>query len=107
MICQNAQIRAREWVNGLLEMQKHAGNSLEFIENVKIDLFPDEIYVFTPKGQIFELPTGSTAVDFAYAIHTDVGNSCVACRVSRRLAPLSEPCKVGRRLKLSQHWNTT
>ena len=96
----NAQIRAREWVNGLLEMQKHAGNSLEFIENVKIDLFPDEIYIFTPKGQIFELPTGSTAVDFAYAIHTDVGNSCVACRISRRLAPLSEPLQSGQTVEI-------
>ena len=96
----NAHIRAREWVNGLLEMQKHAGNSLEFIENVKIDLFPDEIYVFTPKGQIFELPAGSTAVDFAYAIHTDVGNSCVACRISRRLAPLSEPLQSGQTVEI-------
>ena len=96
----NAHIRAREWVNGLLDMQKHAGNSLEFIENVKIDLFPDEIYVFTPKGQIFELPTGSTAVDFAYAIHTDVGNSCVACRISRRLAPLSEPLQSGQTVEI-------
>ena len=96
----NAHIRAREWVNGLLEMQKHAGNSLEFIEIVKIDLFPDEIYVFTPKGQIFELPAGSTAVDFAYAIHTDVGNSCVACRISRRLAPLSEPLQSGQTVEI-------
>lgn len=96
----NAHVRAREWVNGLLEMQKHAGNSLEFIENVKIDLFPDEIYVFTPKGQIFELPAGSTAVDFAYAIHTDVGNSCVACRISRRLAPLSEPLQSGQTVEI-------
>ena len=96
----NAHIRAREWVNGLLELQKHAGNSLEFIENVKIDLFPDEIYVFTPKGTIFELPAGSTAVDFAYAIHTDVGNSCVACRISRRLAPLSEPLQSGQTVEI-------
>lgn len=96
----NAHIRAREWVHGLLEMQKHAGNSLEFIENVKIDLFPDEIYVFTPKGTIFELPAGSTAVDFAYAIHTDVGNSCVACRISRRLAPLSEPLQSGQTVEI-------
>ena len=87
-------------MNGLLEMQKHAGNSLEFIENVKIDLFPDEIYLFTPKGQIFELPAGSTAVDFAYAIHTDVGNSCVACRISRRLAPLSEPLQSGQTVEI-------
>ena len=96
----NAHLRAREWVNGLLEMQKNAGNSLEFIENVKIDLFPDEIYVFTPKGMIFELPAGSTAVDFAYAIHTDVGNSCVACRISRRLAPLSEPLQSGQTVEI-------
>ena len=96
----NAHMRAREWVNGLLEMQKHAGNSLEFIEHVKIDLFPDEIYVFTPKGAIFELPAGSTAVDFAYAIHTDVGNSCVACRISRRLAPLSEPLQSGQTVEI-------
>ena len=96
----NTHIRAREWVNGLLEMQKHAGNSLEFIENVKVDLFPDEIYVFTPKGQIFELPTGSTAVDFAFAIHTDVGNACVACRISRRLAPLSEPLQSGQTVEI-------
>ena len=96
----NAHIRAREWVNGLLDIQKHAGNSLEFIENVKIDLFPDEIYVFTPKGTIFELPAGSTAVDFAYAIHTDVGNSCVACRISRRLAPLSEPLQSGQTVEV-------
>ncbi|SUZ65463.1 uncharacterized protein METZ01_LOCUS18317 [marine metagenome] len=95
-----AHIRAREWVNGLLDIQKHAGNSLEFIENVKIDLFPDEIYVFTPKGTIFELPAGSTAVDFAYAIHTDVGSSCVACRISRRLAPLSEPLQSGQTVEI-------
>ena len=95
-----AHVRAREWVNGLLEMQKHAGNSLEFIENVKIDLFPDEIYVFTPKGTIFELPAGSTAVDFAFAIHTDIGNSCVACRISRRLAPLSEPLQSGQTVEI-------
>ena len=96
----NAHVRARQWVNGLLEMQQNAGNSMEFIENVKIDLFPDEIYVFTPKGTIMELPAGSTAVDFAYAVHTDVGNSCVACRISRRLAPLSEPLESGQTVEI-------
>jgi len=96
----NAHVRAREWVNGLLELQRSAGNSLEFIESVKIDLFPDEIYVFTPKGSIFEFPAGSTAVDFAYAIHTDVGNSCVACRINRRLAPLSEPLQSGQTVEI-------
>ena len=96
----NTHIRAREWVNGLLELQQSAGNSLEFIESVKIDLFPDEIYLFTPKGSIFELPTGSTAVDFAFAIHTDVGSSCVACRINRRLAPLSEPLQSGQTVEI-------
>ncbi len=92
--------RAREWVKGLLEMQLHAGDPLEFIENVKIDLFPDEIYVFTPKGRILELPRNATAVDFAYAVHTDVGNKCVACRINRRLAPLSEPLVSGETVEI-------
>ncbi|MBD3735275.1 MAG: bifunctional GTP diphosphokinase/guanosine-3',5'-bis pyrophosphate 3'-pyrophosphohydrolase [Pseudomonas balearica] len=87
--------RARQWVKGVLELQQRAGNSLEFIESVKIDLFPDEVYVFTPKGRIMEMPKGSTAVDFAYAVHTDVGNTCIACRVNRRLAPLSQPLESG------------
>ena len=82
--------RARQWVQGLLEMQQNAGDSLEFIENVKIDLFPDEVYVFTPSGEIVELPAGATAVDFAYAVHTDIGNHCVACKINDRLAPLSQ-----------------
>jgi len=92
--------RAREWVQGLLEMQQRAGNSLDFLESVKIDLFPDEIYVFTPKGRILELPRGATAVDFAYSVHTDVGNSCVACRINRRLAPLSEPLQSGQTVEI-------
>ncbi|MCQ4273571.1 bifunctional GTP diphosphokinase/guanosine-3',5'-bis pyrophosphate 3'-pyrophosphohydrolase [Pseudomonas kuykendallii] len=92
--------RARQWVKGVLEMQQRAGNSLEFIESVKIDLFPDEVYVFTPKGRIMELPKGSTAVDFAYAVHTDVGNSCIACRINRRLAPLSQPLESGETVEI-------
>ncbi len=83
-----AHIRAREWLKNLLELQQRAGDSLEFLENVKVDLFPDEVYVFTPTGDIMELPRGATAVDFAYAVHTDVGNSCVAAKVNRRLVPL-------------------
>jgi RelA/SpoT family (p)ppGpp synthetase len=83
-----AQARAHKWVHGLLEMQKGAGDSIEFIENVKIDLFPDEVYVFTPAGEIMELPRGATVVDFAYAVHTDIGNTCVAGKINRRLAPL-------------------
>jgi len=87
--------RARRWVNGLLELQQRAGNPLEFIESVKSDLFPDEVYLFTPKGRIMELPRGATAVDFAYAVHTDVGNRCIACRINRQLAPLSQPLESG------------
>ena len=96
----SSQARARLWVQGLLEMQQRAGNSLEFIESVKMDLFPDEIYIFTPKGHIMELPKGATAVDFAYSVHTDVGNSCVACRINRRLAPLSEPLQSGQTVEI-------
>ncbi len=92
--------RARRWVKNLLEMQESAGDSMEFIENVKIDLFPDEIYVFTPKGEIMELPKGATPVDFAYAVHTDVGNSCVGCLVNRKLSPLSQPLSSGDSIKV-------
>jgi GTP pyrophosphokinase len=86
---ESAQTRALEWLKGLLEMQQRAGSSLEFLENVKVDLFPDEIYVFTPKGDIKKLPRNATVVDFAYAVHTDIGNTCVAARIDRRMSPLS------------------
>lgn len=79
---------ATEWLKGLLELQQNAGNSEEFLENVKIDLFPDAVYVFTPAGDILTLPRGATALDFAYAVHTDIGNSCVSIMINRRLAPL-------------------
>jgi GTP diphosphokinase / guanosine-3',5'-bis(diphosphate) 3'-diphosphatase len=79
--------RVRQWLAGLMEMQ-HAANSEEFLETVKVDLFPDKVYVFTPKGEILRLPRGATAVDFAYAVHTDVGNRCVAAKIDRRLVPL-------------------
>jgi len=92
--------RARQWVQGLLELQQRAGDSLEFIENVKVDLFPDEVYIFTPKGQIMELPAGATPVDFAYAVHTDVGNHCVSCRINRKLAPLSETLQNGQTVEV-------
>ncbi len=95
-----AQARAREWLRELLEIQKSAGNSLEFIENVKIDLFPDQVYVFTPKGKIMRLLRGATAVDFAYAVHTDVGNSCVAAKIDRHLAPLSTPLNNGQTVEI-------
>jgi len=96
----SAHARAREWLRGLLEMQKNAGNSMEFLENVKIDLFPDEVYVFTPKGEIMKLPRGATAVDFAYIVHTDVGNTCVAAKIDRRLAPLRSPLSNGQTVEI-------
>lgn len=95
-----AQLRAREWIQRLLEMQRSTGNSLEFIENVKFDLFPDEVYVFTPKGHIMELPKGATPVDFAYTVHSDIGNSCVAAKVNRRLVPLSMPLTNGQTVEI-------
>lgn len=96
----DAQQRAKEWLKGVLEMHKSSKSSLEFIENVKIDLFPDEVYVFTPKGRILELPAGATPVDFAYAIHSDIGNSCVAAKLDRRLAPLSTPLINGQQVDI-------
>ncbi|PID44126.1 MAG: bifunctional GTP diphosphokinase/guanosine-3',5'-bis(diphosphate) 3'-diphosphatase [Proteobacteria bacterium] len=94
------QMRVDRWVKGLMQIKEHTGDSLEFIEHVKTDLFKDEVYVFTPKGKIMELPAGATAVDFAYAIHTDVGNSCVACRVNKNLYPLSSPLASGQTLEI-------
>jgi GTP pyrophosphokinase/guanosine-3',5'-bis(diphosphate) 3'-pyrophosphohydrolase len=87
------QIRTHKWLHSLLETQ--SGDSSEFFENVKIDLFPDEVYVFTPKGQIFSLPHGATVVDMAYAIHTDVGNRCLAARINHELSPLRTELKSG------------
>ncbi|MGF1685251.1 bifunctional GTP diphosphokinase/guanosine-3',5'-bis pyrophosphate 3'-pyrophosphohydrolase [Photobacterium japonica] len=95
-----AQVKAQRWMQSLLELQQSAGSSFEFIENVKSDLFPDEIYVFTPKGRIVELPVGATAVDFAYAVHTDVGNACVGARVERQPYPLSKPLKNGQTIEI-------
>jgi guanosine-3',5'-bis(diphosphate) 3'-pyrophosphohydrolase len=84
----NAQERAQNWVRDLINSDEFALPSLEFLENVKIDLFPDEVYIFTPKGEILSLPKNATPLDFAYAVHTDVGNHAVASRVDRRLVPL-------------------
>ena len=81
------QVRAREWLSNLAEIQQ-SGSSEEFLESVKVDLFPDRIYVFTPKGDILPLPKGATTVDFAYAVHTDIGNRCVAAKIDRNLVPL-------------------
>ena len=91
--------RAREWLNQLMQMQE-GGNSEEFLESVKVDLFPDKVYVFTPRGEILRLPRGATAVDFAYAVHTDVGNRCVAAKVDRRLVPLRTPLRNGQTVEI-------
>ena len=94
------QRRANRWIQGLLEMQKQAGDSLEFLEHVKADLFPDEVYVFTPTGKIIELPSNATAIDFAYSVHTGIGNSCIACRVDGQLTPLSEQLQSGQKVEI-------
>lgn len=96
----NLQALAADWLQNLLEMQRGYGDSVEFLEHVKIDLFPDEVYVFTPRGRILVLPKGATVVDFAYAIHSDVGNTCVAARIDRRLAPLRSVLHSGQTVEI-------
>jgi len=90
----NGPSAAREWLSTLVAMQE-SGSSEEFLESVRVDLFPDKVYVFTPKGKILRLPRGATVVDFAYAVHTDVGNRCVAAKIDRRLAPLRTELRNG------------
>jgi guanosine-3',5'-bis(diphosphate) 3'-pyrophosphohydrolase len=97
---ESSQQRARQWVSDLMELQSRAGNPMEFIESLKIDLFPDEVYVFTPKGKILELPRGASPVDFAYCVHTDIGNSCMSCRVDGQLAPLSQQLQSGQKVEI-------
>src|SRR5215831_13673993 len=93
------QERTREWLSNLVSLQE-AGTSEEFLESVKVDLFPDKVYVFTPKGQILRLPSGATVVDFAYAVHTDIGNRCVAAKVDRRLTPLRTVLRNGQQVEI-------
>lgn len=94
------QVRARKWMQSLLELQQSASTSFEFVENFKTELFPEEIYVFTPEGRILELPVGATPVDFAYEVHTDVGNTCVGARVNRQAYPLSQPLISGQTVEI-------
>ncbi|TRX00659.1 RelA/SpoT family protein [Candidatus Methylobacter oryzae] len=89
------QARANEWLRDLLEIQKSAGDSLEFIDNLKVDLFPQEVFVFTPQGSIIKLPRGATIIDFAYAVHTDLGNACVSARIDKQLVPLQTKLENG------------
>ena len=93
------QRRARDWLANLAELQR-SGTSEEFLESVKVDLFPDKIYVFTPKGDIRPMPKGSTTVDFAYAVHTDIGNRCVAAKIDRGLVPLRTPLQNGQTVEI-------
>ncbi len=93
------QVRAREWLGNLFAAQTGAA-PLEFIDNVKVDLFPDEVYVFTPKGHIRQLPRGSTAVDFAYSVHTELGDHCVAVRIDQQLEPLNTILKNGQTIEV-------
>lgn len=95
-----AQLKMSSWLKTLIEMQNASGNSQEFIESVKIDLFPDEVYVFTPKGRILELPGGATPVDFAYAVHTDIGDHCVGARINRRSVALSSALVNGQTVEI-------
>ncbi len=94
-----AEARARDWLQGLMEMQQ-AANSEEFLETVKVDLFPDKVYVFTPGGEILRLPRGASTVDFAYAVHTDVGNRCVAAKIDRRPVPLKTTLNNGETVEI-------
>ena len=91
---------ANEWLRGLLEIQQTSGNSMEFLENVKMDLFPDVVYVFTPNGDIKELQRGATAIDFAYSVHTDIGNKCVAVKIDRQLCPLRTQLETGQTVEV-------
>jgi len=94
------QNTASEWLRGLLEIQQTSGNSMEFLENVKLDLFPDVVYVFTPNGEIKELQRGATAIDFAYSVHTDIGNKCVAVKIDRQLSPLRTQLETGQTVEV-------
>jgi guanosine-3',5'-bis(diphosphate) 3'-pyrophosphohydrolase len=95
------QSRTHKWLQSLIEIQDASGDSAEFLEHVKVDLFPEEVYVFTPKGKIMALPRGATAVDFAYAVHTDIGNRCVAAKVNYELVPLRTELKSGDRVEVT------
>jgi len=94
------QKKTHQWLQSLLEIQSGGGDSIEFLEHLKVDLFPDEVYVFTPKGKILSLPRGATAVDFAYAVHTDIGNRCVAVKINDELVPLRTELRNGDRVEI-------
>lgn len=94
------EIKAREWLQGLEQIREDSVNPIEFLEHVKVDLAPGEIYVFTPKGKIIALPEGATPVDFAYAVHTEIGDSCVSAKVNQRIVPLRSPLITGQTVQI-------
>ena len=94
------QRKTHQWLQSLLDMQSESADSVEFLEHLKVDLFPDEVYVFTPKGKIMALPHGATCVDFAYSVHTDIGNRCVAAKINYELVPLRSELKNGDRVEI-------
>lgn len=94
------QVKTHKWLQSLLELQSSSGDSSEFLEHVKVDLFPDEVYVFTPKGKILALPRGATVIDFAYAVHTDIGHRCVAAHIDHELIPLSAELANGNQVEI-------
>ncbi|MBU6504383.1 MAG: RelA/SpoT family protein, partial [Betaproteobacteria bacterium] len=96
----DVQQKTHQWLQSLLEIQTESGDAVEFLEHLKVDLFPDEVYVFTPKGNIKSLPKGSTPVDFAYDVHTDIGNRCVAAKINNELAPLRTVLSNGDRVEI-------
>jgi GTP pyrophosphokinase len=96
----DVQIRSHQWLQSLLEIQSESGDALEFLEHIKVDLFPDETYVFSPKGKIFALPKGATVIDFAYSVHTDVGNHCIAAKVDGEPVPLGQVLRNGNRVEI-------
>ena len=95
-----AQRNAQRWIKNLIDLQQSASSSMEFIEGVKTDLFPDAIYVFTPEGKIYDLPAGATPVDFAYAVHTEIGEHCIGARVNHRIFPLTRPLESGQSVEI-------
>ncbi len=96
----HSSVRANEWLKNILEIQKSTADSLEFLEHLKVDLFPDETYVFTPQGEVIKLPRGSTVIDFAYAVHTDIGNTCVSARIDKRLVSLQTVLLTGQTVEV-------
>lgn len=101
----DVQKKAKQWLHSLLQIQSETGDPLEFLENIKVDLFPDEIYVFSPKGEIIALPRGATPVDFAFTVHSEIGKHCVAAKINHELAPLRTELKTGDQVEIitSEH----